>query len=243
MNTVVLVFVILVFILTGLIFPSKGMMGERTVARKLNRLPRDKYKVINNLLIKNYGHSTQIDHVIVSQYGIFVVETKNYKGLIYGGYNNDCWTQNIYGNKYELYNPIIQNNGHIKALIRLLKDYNNGVFVSIIAFSKRARLRVDYEEVIYWNKINRFIKSYNQECLSTEDVYKIYNVLLSENKTSRKNTRDHVRSTQKNIIRKKRTISKGYCPICGGTLVLRDGKYGWFYGCQNFPRCKYVHKV
>ena len=124
-----------------------------------------------------------------------------------------------------------------------MKDYTNGVFVSIIAFSKRATLSVDYEEVIYWNRINRLIKSYNQECLSSEDVFKIYNVLLSENKTSRKNARDHVRSTQKNVTRKKRAISKGYCPLCGGSLVLRDGKYGWFYGCQNFPRCKYVHKI
>lgn len=242
-KAVLLLFVVLFFTLIKLLIPSKGKMGERTVSRKLNRLPHDRYKVINNLLINSCGYSTQIDHVVVSQYGVFVIETKNYQGLIYGGYNTDYWTQNIYGNKYELYNPIIQNNGHIKALKRLLKDYNSDVFVSIVAFSKRARLRVDYDEVVYWNKINRLIKSYNQECLSREDMYNIYSILLSENKTSRKNIKEHVRATRKNIKRKNNAISNGYCPICGGSLILRDGKYGWFYGCQNYPKCKYIHKV
>lgn len=242
-KAVLLLVIVLFFILIRILKPSKGRMGERAVSRKLNRLPHYKYKVINNLLINSCGHSTQIDHVVVSQYGVFVIETKNYQGLIYGGYNTDYWTQNIYWKKYELYNPIIQNKGHIKALERLLKDYNAGVFVSIVAFSKRAKLLVNFDEVVYWNKINRLIKSYYQECLSQEDVYQIYSVLLSENKTSRKNTKEHVRSTRKNVKRKKNAISNGYCPICGGTLVLRDGKYGWFYGCQNYPNCKYVHKV
>ena len=82
------------------LIPSKGAMGEKRVAHILKKLPEDRYKVINNLLIQNNGYTTQIDHIVVSVYGIFVIETKTYQGWIYGGENSDYWTQNIYGNKY-----------------------------------------------------------------------------------------------------------------------------------------------
>ena len=74
-KVVLLLFIVLIFILIKLLLPSKGKIGERIVSRKLNRLPHDRYKVINNILIDNCGHSTQIDHVVVSQYGVFVIET------------------------------------------------------------------------------------------------------------------------------------------------------------------------
>ena len=92
----------------------KGKIGEIYVTIFLKRLPENKYRVINDLLLAKNGHSTQIDHVIVSIYGIFVVETKFYKGWIFGGENSEYWTQNIYGRKYKLLNPIYQNQGHIR---------------------------------------------------------------------------------------------------------------------------------
>lgn len=67
-------------------------------------------------------HTTQIDHIVVSIHGIFVIETKNYKGWIYGNSNNEYWTQNIYGNKYSLYNPLLQNKNHIKSLLSTKKS-------------------------------------------------------------------------------------------------------------------------
>ena len=109
----VVVIPIVLFILLLKLLPSKGAIGEKRVAHILKKLPEDRYKVINNLLIQNNGYTTQIDHIVVSVYGIFVIETKTYKGWIYGGENSDYWTQNIYGNKYQLRNPIHQNYGHI----------------------------------------------------------------------------------------------------------------------------------
>ncbi|MBO7525879.1 MAG: NERD domain-containing protein [Clostridia bacterium] len=58
---------------------SKGRRGEKQVAALLSLLPKDRYKVINDLLIQKGGHSTQIDHVVVSVYGVFVIETKYYR--------------------------------------------------------------------------------------------------------------------------------------------------------------------
>lgn len=65
----------------------KGAMGESAVKIKLNSLDKEKYRIINNLVLENkQGNTktTQIDHLVVSRYGIFSVETKNYKGWIYG---------------------------------------------------------------------------------------------------------------------------------------------------------------
>ena len=56
---------------------SKGRIGEHRVAHILDRLPKDRYRVINNLLLRtSSGNTTQIDHVVISEYGIFVIETK-----------------------------------------------------------------------------------------------------------------------------------------------------------------------
>ena len=79
----------------------KGQIGEKCVSSILSTLPSN-YYLFNNIYLQNGTHSTQIDHVIVSPYGIFVIETKNYKGWIYGTKHGEYWTQNIYGVRYSL---------------------------------------------------------------------------------------------------------------------------------------------
>lgn len=108
--------VICLFFLLRWLIPSKGKVGEKVVAGKLDHLPKDQYWVLNNVTIPTPKGSSQIDHLVVSVYGIFVIETKNYNGWIYGGEHAEYWTQNICGNKYQLYNPILQNAGHVRAL-------------------------------------------------------------------------------------------------------------------------------
>ena len=91
----------------------KGYIGEKQVSKRLRKLNKRKYKVLNNVLLKTANGSTQIDHVVISIYGIFVIETKNYKGLIFGSENDENWTQVIYKNKGKFRNPIKQNYGHV----------------------------------------------------------------------------------------------------------------------------------
>ena len=80
-----IVIVIGLFFLLRCLIPSKGKVGEKVVAGKLDHLPKDQYKVLNNVTIPTPKGSSQIDHLVVSIYGIFVIETKNYNGWIYGG--------------------------------------------------------------------------------------------------------------------------------------------------------------
>lgn len=196
---------IALIILLWKLIPPKGVMGEKRVAHILKKLPEDRYKVINNLLIQNNGYTTQIDHIVVSVYGIFVIETKTYQGWIYGGENSDYWTQNIYGNKYQLRNPIHQNYGHIKALKPVIYQFENRVFTE-------------------------------------RQVEMLANFLIASNLDSKETRKEHVKTVRSNIQKRNETINSGKCPRCGGTLVRRQGKYGAFYGCSNYPKCKYTLK-
>ena len=209
----------------------------------LKRLPEEEYRVINDLLLQSGGHSTQIDHVVVSRYGVFVIETKYYQGWISGGENSEYWTQNIYGKKYELRNPLWQNDGHIRAIRRLLKDDGDIPIFSIVAFSYQADLKVSSSlPVMYWREVVPYIKRFTEPLISSSQVRDIYYALLNANVTDQSAKKEHVKSVRNNQRRRNVAVANGRCPRCGGKLVLRDGKYGQFYGCSNFPRCKYILK-
>lgn len=62
----------------------KGYLGEAAVASRLGKLPQEHYRVFNDIMLQTKRGTTQIDHIVVSIYGIFVIETKNYKGWITG---------------------------------------------------------------------------------------------------------------------------------------------------------------
>lgn len=220
---------------------TKGKRGELHVARRLAQLPSAHYKVINDLLIQREGHSTQIDHVVVSAYGIFVIETKFYQGWILGGENSEFWTQTIYGSKSKFLNPLWQNHGHIKTIARVLGDYGKLPFYSIVAFSSQATLKVDRSlPVMYWSDVVPYIKRFAEPLIADDRVEQVYSSLLALNADDKEARRQHVTSVQQNKVRRNSAVSSGRCPRCGGTLVLRDGKYGRFYGCSNYPNCRYI---
>lgn len=221
----------------------RGKKGELSVRMWLKLLSSDQYKIINDLLISSHGHTSQIDHVVVSEYGIFVIETKNYQGWIYGGNYSEYWTQNIFGHKYELRNPILQNQGHIRALKRLLPDVPADSYIPIVAFSRRATLKLSTNEpVVYWSKLRREIRSYKTRRLTPEMVQQVYSALLSSHQNSKEKRKEHVKNVKTTIIRNKRAVAHNRCPRCGGRLVLRNGKYGDFYGCSNYPRCRFTRQ-
>jgi hypothetical protein len=110
----------------------KGAVGESIISSYLSKLPENEYIIFNNIYLKIKNNSVQIDHLIVSIYGIFVIETKNYSGWIFGNDNQNYWTQVIYENKYKFRNPIKQNLAHINSLKYILSEYNNLKYFSII---------------------------------------------------------------------------------------------------------------
>jgi len=163
-------------------------------------LPKEQYIVLDDVTIPTPRGSNQIDHLIISVFGIFVLETKNYTGWIYGSESSEYWTQNIYGKKNQLYNPILQNAGHLRALRRVLKDFEPLPYISIVAFSEKADLKVKVKDacVIYWGQIRDVIGSYDREKLSWEQVLSIRNCILeNQMEPGRETNREHRRNVRK----------------------------------------------
>lgn len=188
--------------LLSIIFASpwgKGVMGEFIVnlLAKL-MLSKKKYHLIKNVTLPTEDGTTQIDHVIVSIYGVFVVETKNIKGWIFGGEKQKTWTQVIFKHKNKFQNPLRQNYKHVKTLQSLL-DLNNDQIHSVIVFVGDSTFKTDMpDNVTYGVGYIRHIKSINQRVLSPEDVQQIVHGIetgrLEQSRETNRNHRRHVNS-------------------------------------------------
>ncbi len=119
----------------------KGWVGEvqGTIAKKIF-MDAAIYTDINNVTIPTANGTTQIDHVIVSRYGIFVVETKNMDGWIFGDEKNPQWTQSLFGKKFKFQNPLHQNYRHTKALSDFLGIDHDKIF-SVVMFWGDCKLK------------------------------------------------------------------------------------------------------
>lgn len=222
----------------------KGKYSEKLVYKKMLQLP-DEYIIFNDLLFESNGRSTQIDHVVVSPYGVFVIETKGYKGWILGGEKSEYWTQVIYKSKRLFYNPIKQNDGHVRFLRYLLKCSVDIPFFPIVVFNNSANLKVHVCDHVVVNRCN-LVEAITQHCnrIISEDlsrwiVDKIQNNCAFADKEELKKHKNHVRIQQNQTHS---DIRDGICPRCGGSLVIRRGRYGTFYGCSNYPKCKFTIK-
>ncbi|MEZ3419380.1 MAG: topoisomerase DNA-binding C4 zinc finger domain-containing protein [Bacteroidales bacterium] len=107
-------------------------------------------------------------------------------------------------------------------------------------------MRVSFRNnnVIYWNRLVRFITQFKEYRISSEQVNDIYAKLLSvQIEESKENKKRHIRNIRTVQEQKHDAVVSGKCPRCGHDLVLRQGKYGRFYGCSNYPHCKYTHQI
>ncbi|WP_174732184.1 nuclease-related domain-containing protein [Mesobacillus harenae] len=120
----------------------KGPFGEKHVAKILTNLDSDEYTILNDLYLpKENGETTQIDHIVLSSKGLFVIETKNYNGVITGAEQKEFWKQTNQNRNDQIYNPIWENAGHIKALQACLGKSSKNVHVhSIIVFGPDTQL-------------------------------------------------------------------------------------------------------
>ncbi len=224
-----------------------GDKGERAVSRRLWFLPKKKYFVINDLLIQKAPDRTaQIDHVVVSPYGIFVIETKNIYGYIHGTDTSSHWQRYWRKNNLSFQNPIQENQTHINALSKVLAQFPNAQFTSVIAFSPRAQLQVQVStaNVMSWRKVFFFILRQKNPIIPLEEAEQIYNNLLTLNIKGRQARKQHANQAKQAVNQYQShvstSIANGKCPRCGGNLIKRTGKHGDFYGCSNYPKCKYT---
>lgn len=196
MNTTIIISSIIIALILTFVPEIKGWLGEKKVARKLSKLPLDDYRVINDVMVKTDVGTSQIDHIVVSVYGVFVIETKNYKGWIYGSEQSSQWTKNMYGKKYQFRNPIKQNYGHIKALEMIL-GMSIDKFIPIVVFLGNATLKVKVQSmVIYPGKLVRTIKGFSEEKIPRDDLDKLVDILTKENESNKDLRKQHIKDIQ-----------------------------------------------
>ncbi|MYL59240.1 NERD domain-containing protein [Virgibacillus halodenitrificans] len=206
----------------------KGEIGEYKIDIQLDQLPRD-YRHLSDLLVSNpkakSGYS-QIDHVVLTSHGIFVIETKNYQGTIYGGKDRKTWLVN---GKFKMMNPFVQNYGHIKALTSLIDKKYRDLFISMVSFTKRSTFKVgdDYrkiasnELIVYDVELSEFLhrkvsvlKIHHKEpLLSENDIDRIYHAFLNANITDPEMIEKHKHALKTNTLVED-SSSSSTCVIC-----------------------------
>lgn len=263
-------FVYLVILLgLGLLLKSawfKGLVGEFLVNLALTlRLPKADYHLIKNVTLPTDSGTTQIDHIVVSRFGIFVIETKNMRGWIFGGVKQKQWTQQIFKHKSRFQNPLFQNYKHTKTLESLL-DLSPDSIISLIVFVGDSAFKTKMpENVVQSGACVSFIKGYNEQLLSDEQVKAVVSKIESGRlERSFKTNRAHVKHVRE-LVAEKESINVGTKPIasvesptdnslthnqtqvlcdrCGDVMVLRTIKKGpeagkQFWGCSSYPKCR-----
>jgi len=224
----------------------KGKAGEAMV-NTANRIRLDKslYTALTDITIKmDDNTTTQIDHIIVSKFGIFVIETKNMKGWIFGSKEQKTWTQNIYGKKHTFQNPLHQNYKHIKALEEVLGFEKN--IHSIVTFVGECEFKTNMpSNVFIGGKYINYIKSFKKPVFTTSEINQIITVLKTNSLEKGRNTNKVHVSALKNRHTNKSDSSKVLCKRCGSSMIKRqNNKTGEaFLGCSKYPKCKNTEQI
>ena len=170
---------------------DKGLYGEYLIYRQLSRLEGCKRFLFNCYIPKDDGTTSEIDVVLLHSSGIYVFESKNYSGWIFGTETQKMWTQTFpNGRKEKFYNPIMQNSTHIKWLMNILPDIDKSTFHSVIVFSERCELKKvnltsDNHIVLKRNYLMRsFVGKIENKLLSDNTIESIYQKLYTFTQTS-----------------------------------------------------------
>lgn len=176
-----------------------GAAGERRVSATLStKLNDSDYIFVNDIILPTKEGTTQIDHIVLSRFGIFVIETKNMSGWIFGGERQACWTQVMRRHKSKFQNPLRQNYLHVKVVQNLL-DVEPSQIENLIAFVGSAEPKTEMPPNVFWNKtaLYKYLAS-QRTVLFTDDqlrdfAYKLQSSALEANKETRRRHKKHVR--------------------------------------------------
>lgn len=173
----------------------KGKVGEFLVNASARLfLDKSRYHLIKNVTLPTPDGTTQVDHVLVSEFGVFVVETKNMKGWIFGSPHQRFWTQKIFRSNHKFQNPLHQNYKHVKTLQALL-GLGDHQLHSVVVFVGDNTFKTPMpDNVTRGLGYVRYIKSKQEAVLSPEQVAEVLEKVASGRlKESFSTDRAHVR--------------------------------------------------
>lgn len=242
MTTVVIVFLLVILVSLLKLNVVKGWFGEKaTAAGMWAFLDKDEYRLIDDVIVPSQNGTTQVDHVIVSAYGIFVIETKNMKGWIFGAPENDKWTQSIYGKKHQFQNPLRQNYRHVKCLSDYL-GLDAEYFKPVVFFIGDCKFKTPMPSNVLSSGLIPYLKEFTKCYLTPQQVSDIETRLMNLKNDRALNKQVHLAS-----LREKHE-STDACPQCGSKLIQRVAKKGRgegkaFWGCSSYPKCRFTRPV
>jgi restriction system protein len=218
-----------------------GAAGERRVNSMLSRkLAEQDYILLEDLTLPTAHGTTQVDHIVLSRYGIFVIETKNMSGWIFGGRSQARWTQVMRRHKSQFQNPLRQNYHHVKVVQDLL-NIRLDQLENLVAFVGSAEPKTEMPLNVFWNRGDLFDYITSRQIVQFADsevrdfAHKLRSSALGANRETR---RAHVQHVREKATRKETDITK--CPRCGSKMIERTNrKTGQtFYGCSRYPKCR-----
>lgn len=154
----------------------KGKLGERIVRYHAKKYLGEQYILLNDLTLKdNQDGTTQIDHVLISPYGVFVIETKNFQGWIFGGEKQKTWTQKIYKKNFRFQNPLHQNYKHKRVLAEILHDLVDDVHLhSIVVFIADCEFKTPIpHQVFIGRQWTDYVKSFQEVFINPRRMQRI----------------------------------------------------------------------
>ena len=180
----------------------KGREGEALVAKTLKRLSTSDYSVLHNVMLRTGTQLTQIDHIIISVYGISIIETKHYKGIIIGSDKQYYWQQRIGKKRFQLRSPIKQNIAHVLAVSQNL-NLDQRVLIPMVVFTGQCTLRVHTKShVLYLSQLMSTIRKYQTKSFTPDEVVQLTEQLRHLNVDCKKTRKEHI----KQINQKKKLI-------------------------------------
>ncbi len=249
---------------------NKGRLGEFYIYKYLKSLAGYKRYLFNLYIPKNNGETTELDVVLLHESGIYVFESKNYSGWIFGTESQQYWTQTLPvgrggSQKNQFYNPILQNKGHLKWIQIFLEDQTLP-FYSYIVFSDRCTLKNITLTSAKHYVINRYnlLSAVQQNIaktgiqLSPEKIDNLFEKLYPFTQIEEAEKMAHITNIQQNTQRSfsqpisntkvTSNIERIICPRCGEKLVVRIARKGEhqgkkFSGCSNYPKCRYIQNL
>jgi len=157
------------------------------------------YHLMNHITLQMEDGTTQIDHILVSRFGVFVIETKDYKGWIFGNANHSTWTQVLFKLKFKFQNPIFQNMRHVRAVQRLLDFLPSDAVKSVVVFAGEAEFKTDVPHgVVYISELVDYLRGSNVKVLSLKHVqYAVGRLETARLAISGKTDIEHIQSLER----------------------------------------------
>ena len=222
----------------------KGAAGEAQSRLAMFLFLPAEYTVLHNVTLPTPRGTTQIDHVVVSQYGVHVIESKNVKGSIYGAADQARWTVFLGGKKHQMLNPLIQNRAHVRALAAALRLPESTFHSMVFFWSDDCRFKTEMPENVIRDRFCTYIRSKRAILIAPQEVPNVVRAIQAARLPDTDATaRAHVAGLKARFHTPYQAGDP--CPVCcGGQLVQRTARATGrtFLGCSNFPQCRYIDK-